>query len=81
MESRAFGAGRRTSYAGTRFGRRELAVTAAALGAVAIFIGLRFGAVPMDWYPYPSLGLPPIEPVAVLGCLGLVLPALLERPR
>jgi energy-coupling factor transport system permease protein len=82
MEARAFGAGRRTSYATTRFGGREALVIAAALAAAAVFIGLRVAGVPMDWYPYPTLSLPPIHPLAVAGCLGLALPALrLPAPR
>jgi hypothetical protein len=82
MEARAFGAGRRTSYATTRFGGREALVIAAALAAAAVFIGLRVAGVAMDWYPYPTLSLPPIHPLAVAGCLGLALPALrLPAPR
>jgi energy-coupling factor transport system permease protein len=76
MEARAFGAGRRTSYADSGFGRRETVVVAAALAAAALFVGLRAGGAPMDWYPYPTLSAPPINPFLVLGCLGLALPAL-----
>ena len=86
MEARAFGAGRRTSYATARFGRREAAVAGTALAAAGIFVGLRVAGVPLDWYPYPTISLPPIQPIAVAACLGLALPALrppanLERPR
>jgi energy-coupling factor transport system permease protein len=81
MEARAFGAGRRTSYAETVFGRRDWAVVVAALAAVALFVGLRIAGTPMDWYPYPTLALPPINPLAVVGCLGLALPAFVGRPR
>ncbi len=56
--------------------RESIAVVAAALAAAALFIGLRVAGVPMDWYPYPTLSLPPIHPLAVAGCLGLALPAL-----
>ncbi len=75
MEARAFGAGRRTSYATASFGTREVVVVVAALAAAALFVGLRVAGVPMDWYPYPTLSLPPIQPLAVAGCLGLALPA------
>ncbi len=77
MEARAFGAGRRTSYVASGFGRREAIVVAAALAAAVAFVGLRVAGAPMDWYPYPTLSLPPIQPLAVAGCLGLALPAFL----
>jgi energy-coupling factor transport system permease protein len=75
MEARAFGAGRRTSYAAPGFVRRDVGVAAAAVAAAIVFVGLRLGGVPMDWYPYPTMSLPPIQPLLVLGCLGLSLPA------
>jgi energy-coupling factor transport system permease protein len=81
MEARAFGAGRRTSYAGSSFGRRETAVVVAALAAAAMFVALRVGGVAMDWYPYPTLSLPPIHPVLVASCLALALPAFCGRSR
>jgi energy-coupling factor transport system permease protein len=77
MEARAFGAGRRTSYSASGFGRREAVVVAAALAAAVAFLGLRLAGAPMDWYPYPTLSMPPVQPLAVAGCLALALPALL----
>jgi energy-coupling factor transport system permease protein len=76
MEARAFGAGRRTSYAGSSFGWREVVVVGAALAAAAAFLALRIAGVPMDWYPYPTLSSPPVNPLLVAGCLALALPAL-----
>lgn len=75
MEARGFGAGRRTSYAASRWTRWDVAVVAAALGSVAIFVGLRLAGAAVDWYPYPTLYLPPINPALVAGCLALALPA------
>jgi energy-coupling factor transport system permease protein len=75
MEARGFGAGRRTSYAAVSWSRRDLAVVGAALGAAGLFIGLRLGGVAVDWYPYPTLYLPPINPALVIGCLALALPS------
>jgi energy-coupling factor transport system permease protein len=76
MEARGFGAGRRTSYAAASWSRRDLLVVGAAVGAAGLFIGLRLAGVPVDWYPYPTLYLPPINPVLVLGCLALAVPSL-----
>ncbi len=79
MEARGFGAGRRTSYARSTFGGWDWIVVATALGAAALFVAARVVGTPVDWYPYPTLALPPLEPVLVAGCLALALPAI-ARP-
>jgi energy-coupling factor transport system permease protein len=81
MEARGFGAGRRTSYAGSGWSRRDLIVIATALGAVGLFIGLRLAGAAVDWYPYPTMYLPPINPALLVGCLALALPALASPAR
>lgn len=81
MEARGFGAGRRTGYAVARWGRWDVAVLAAALGAVAVFIGLRVAGAEIDWYPYPTLYLPPINPALVAACLALAVPGLASPAR
>ena len=81
MEARGFGAGRRTSYASRRWSRWDLVVVASAVTAAASFIALRLSGVPVDWYPYPTLFLPPINPVLVLACLALSLPGLARPAR
>jgi energy-coupling factor transport system permease protein len=75
MEARGFGAGRRTSYAAGSWSRRDLLIVGAAVAAAGLFIGLRLAGVPVDWYPYPTLYLPPINPALVIGCLALALPS------
>jgi energy-coupling factor transport system permease protein len=81
MEARAFGAGRRTSYADSVWGPRDVAVVVSAVGAAALFVGMRIAGVAADWYPYPTLAMPPIHPVLVASCLALALPALRRRPK
>ncbi len=76
MEARAFGSGRRTSYAGSTFGPRDFLVVGAAIAAAILFVGLRVAGAPLDWYPYPTFSFPPINPLAVVGCLGLTIPVL-----
>jgi energy-coupling factor transport system permease protein len=76
MEARGFGAGRRTSYSGTGWSRRDIAVAAASVGAAVLFIGLHFTGAPIDWYPYPTIYLPPVNPALLVGCLMLVAPAI-----
>jgi energy-coupling factor transport system permease protein len=79
MEARGFGAGRRTTYSGSVWTRRDIAVVAASVAAVALFIGLRLAGAAVDWYPYPTLYLPPINAALVAGCLVLVMPALVAH--
>jgi energy-coupling factor transport system permease protein len=79
MEARGFGAGRRTSFARAAWTRWDVVVVAAALAAAAIFIGARLAGVAVDWYPYPTLYLPPISPWLVAGCLVLALPVAAPR--
>ena len=79
MEARAFGAGRRSSFASPERSTWGVVVALAALGSVALFIGVRLAGVPTDWYPYPNLSMPPLNPILVVGCLGLALPAIRGR--
>jgi energy-coupling factor transport system permease protein len=79
MEARAFGAGRRTSYARDSWKSMDVAVVASAVGAAMLFVGARLAGVAMDWYPYPTLALPPINPLLVVGCLVLALPSFMRR--
>jgi energy-coupling factor transport system permease protein len=81
MEARAFGAGRRSSFAASGWDTRSVAVALAALVGAAVFVGSRLGGVAMDWHPYPSLALPPISPILVAACLALALPAFRGRGR
>jgi energy-coupling factor transport system permease protein len=79
MEARGFGASRRSSFAEPRMTRRDLLVIATALAAVAAFVVARLTGAQLDWYPYPTLALPPIDPPIVAACLLLVTPALVRR--
>jgi energy-coupling factor transport system permease protein len=79
MEARAFGAGRRTSYASSTRSRWGTAVVVSALAAAALFLVFRVAGLAMDWYPYPTLSMPPVNPLLVVACLGLALPALRGR--
>ncbi len=81
MEARAFGAGRRTSFAGAGWDVRSAAVALLALAAVAVFAGARLAGISMNWYPYPTLSAPQLNPVLVVACLLLALPALVPGRR
>jgi energy-coupling factor transport system permease protein len=75
MEARGFGAGRRSSYSSATWRWLDSLVVLAGAGAVAVFVGVRLIGANPDWYPYPTLYLPPIQPVLVAACLALALPA------
>jgi energy-coupling factor transporter transmembrane protein EcfT len=75
MESRGFGAGPRTSYSSHSWRRWDVAVCVSSVAAALLFLGLRVAGVPVDWQPYPTLAVPPIEPILVAACLLLALPA------
>ena len=75
MEARAFGAGRRSSFASSPWDVRSVAVTLGALASAGIFVAARLAGLEMDWYPYPTLALPEVEPLLVVACLPLALPA------
>ena len=79
MEARGFGAGRRTSYSRHAWTRWDVTVAGSAVAAAALFAVMRLAGVAMDWYPYPTLALPPIHPLLVAGSIALVLPALRRR--
>ena len=75
MEARAFGSGPRTRYAPAGWRRRDVAIAAAALAALGLVIVARVLGGAADWYPYPVVTLPPIEPVMIAACLLLSPPA------
>ena len=75
MEARAFGSGSRTRYAPVPWQRRDAAIAAGAALAIAIVVVARLAGGAADWYPYPVVTLPPIEPAMILACLALSVPA------
>jgi energy-coupling factor transport system permease protein len=81
MEARGFGTGRRTSYSASPWSGWDLGVVGTALVAAALFVGLRLAGAAIDWYPYPTLYLPPIDPVLAVACLALALPAFAPTAR
>ena len=81
MEARGYGATRRSHYPSPAWGWRDSVVVAGSALAVAGLTFARTSGLVGDWYPYPSLSVPPVAVLAVLACLPLALPALLWRSR
>ena len=76
MEARAFGSGPRTRYAPGGWRRRDVVIAAAALVAIGLVVVTRLLGGAPDWYPYPVVTMPTIEPAMVVACLLLSPPAL-----
>ena len=81
MEARAFGSGRRVQFAKRGWSPRDTAVAGAAVMAVALFAYSRWRGSAGDWYPYPSLAWPDVDPLAVMACVLLAAPGLAWRSR
>lgn len=81
MEARAYGSGPRTRRATSILAPSDMLAIAVSAGAFLLLLGLRlFGAVG-DWYPFPSISVPDVNPLAVVACVVLAVPPLLPRGR
>ena len=81
MAARGYGSGGRSHYPRLAWDRRDSLVLLAAVLAAGGFLAARVAGALGDWYPYPTLTFPPVEPVLVLLCFLLALPALSWRSR
>jgi energy-coupling factor transport system permease protein len=77
MEARAYGAGRRrTRLPGSGWTAFDATVVAGAAAAAGAFAGARLLGLVADWYPYPELTAPPVQPALVAAVLLLAIPLL-----
>jgi energy-coupling factor transport system permease protein len=81
MEARAYGSGPRTRYRQSRLGVTDSLVMLCAAAAVCALLGARLLAVPLDWYPFPSVRPPAVNPLVVGACLLLAAPLVSPPPR
>jgi energy-coupling factor transport system permease protein len=79
MEARGYGSGARTHYSDLVWRWADIVVCAVAPAAAIAFVLLRVTGVISDWYPFPSVSLPPVNPVGVACSLALAIPALVWR--
>jgi hypothetical protein len=54
---------------------RDVVIAAAAVAAIGLVIAARLIGGAPDWYPYPVVTLPAIEPAMIVACLLLSPPA------
>jgi len=80
MEARAYGSGPRTRRAASALTTIDRLALAVSLAAFLLLLGLRLDGAVVDWYPFPDLAAPEVQPVAVLACMLLAVPPLLARP-
>ena len=81
MEARGFGSGPRTAYQRPRLSSRDWFVFAGAAVAVARFLASRAAGWAVDWYAYPALQAPAIDPRPLVACLFLFAPVMAWRRR
>ena len=81
MEARGYGSGPRTAWSAARWTAADVVTVAAAAASAAVLVTARLAGQAADWYPYPSLVLPVLSPLALAGCLLLLLPPWLWRRR
>jgi energy-coupling factor transport system permease protein len=81
MEARGFGSGPRTAFARPGLQSSDWLIIGAAALAVALFAVSRAAGWAADWYAYPSLVAPAVDPRPMLACLILFTPVLAWRRR
>jgi energy-coupling factor transport system permease protein len=78
MEARGYGVGRRTHFQRARWQMTDLVAAVLAVAAAFTFVALRITGLSGAWYPFPSLTVPPLDPLPVVCCVALIVPALLH---
>lgn len=79
MEARAFGSGGRTHWRPDPWRSRDTLVAVVSAVAMLGFVAGRLLGVALDWYPYPTISVPVVDPLMVLTCLLMVAPVLVPR--
>ncbi len=81
MEARGFGSGPRTKVASTALRWTDWSLVAASGVALVGFGVSRAAGWASDWFPYPALSLPALDPRPIAACLFLFGPVLVWRSR
>ncbi len=81
MEARGFGSGARTTMASHTLRRSDWMLVAASGLALAAFAVSHSAGWAADWFPYPTLTFPTVDPRPVAACLLLFTPVLVWRSR
>jgi len=81
MEARGFGSGARTTMASRALRRSDWLLVAASGLGLAGFAAAHAAGWAADWFPYPMLTLPAVDPRPIAACLLLFAPVLVWRSR
>jgi energy-coupling factor transport system permease protein len=81
MEARGFGSGVRTAMASQAMGRSDWLLVAASGLALVAFAVSHVAGWAADWYAYPTLTFPAMDPRPIAACLLLFAPVLAWRSR
>ena len=81
MEARGFGSGPRTRGSSTALSGSDWVLVAASALALVGFAISRAAGWAADWFPYPTLSLPAVDPRPIAACLFLFVPVLAWRSR
>jgi energy-coupling factor transport system permease protein len=74
MEARGYGSTARTHFSVSTWRPADTVVTGCALAAAGIFVALRVIGVVGDWYPFPTVTVPPVNVLAACCCFALAAP-------
>ncbi len=81
MEARGFGSGPRTAMTPHALRRSDWLLVIGSGLALAIFGASHVAGWATDWFPYPALSVPAIDPRPTAACLFLFAPVLVWRSR
>jgi len=81
MEARGFGSGARTTMTSPALHRSDWILVAASGLALAAFAVSHAAGWAADWFPYPTLTFPTVDPRPIAACLLLFTPVLVWRSR
>ena len=81
MEARGFGSGPRTAAKSTAMSRSDWLLVAASGLALVLFAVSRAAGWAAEWFPYPALSLPAVDPRPLASCLLLFAPVVVWRSR
>jgi len=81
MEARGFGSGPRTAVKPGRLQRSDWLLVGASAAALATFVISQVAGWATQWYAYPTLTLPSIDPRPLAACMLLFAPVLVWRSR
>ena len=81
MEARGFGSGPRTAVESTSLQRSDWMLVAASGLALMAFAVSHAAGWAADWFPYPMVSLPAMDPRPMAACVLLFAPVLVWRSR